>query len=84
MKKIFNRRAKFDYEFIKSFEAGIVLIGPEVKSIKAGHIKLTGSFVRLRAGQAWLHNAYVSPYPFADNREYDKEAKPSQSRVQSF
>lgn len=71
MKKIFNRRAKFDYQFIKNLEAGIVLIGSEVKSVKAGHIKLAGSFVRLYSGQAWLHNAYINPYKFADNRDYD-------------
>lgn len=71
MKKIFNRRAKFDYQLLKKLEAGIALTGPEVKSVKAGHLKLAGSFVRISDGQAWLYNVYINPYPFADNRDYN-------------
>lgn len=71
MKKIVNRRATFDYQLLEKFEAGIALTGPEVKSIKAGHMSLIGSFVRLIRSEAWLINAQVNPYPFADNRDYD-------------
>lgn len=69
--KVINRRARYDYYLLERFEAGIALTGPEVKSIKTSRINLQDSFVRVRHGQAWLHNAHVSPYPYADNRDYD-------------
>ncbi len=69
--KIFNRRAKFDYHLLDKFEAGVVLTGGEVKSVKAGHISLEGAFVQLRGGEAWLTNAHIHPYQFADNRVYE-------------
>jgi SsrA-binding protein len=71
MKKIINRRAKFDYHLQEKLEAGIVLTGAEVKSIKAGRISLKEGFIRLKKGEAWLFNVYINPYPFADNRHYD-------------
>lgn len=71
MKKIVNRRAYYDYQLLEEFEAGIALAGPEVKSVKAGQMSLAESFVRIKDGEAWLHNAHIHPYPFADNRDYD-------------
>jgi len=71
VKKIINRRAKYDYHLIEKFEAGIALSGAEVKSIKASKMSLTESFVKIIDGEAWLINAYVNPYPYADNRDYD-------------
>ncbi len=56
-----NRRARFDYELKDSFLAGIVLSGAEVKSLRAGHGTLTGSFVNIKDGEAWLMNAQVTP-----------------------
>ena len=69
--RIFNRRARFDYHLLEKFEAGVVLTGAEVKSAKAGHVSLEGAFVQLRDGEAWLTNAHIHPYPFADNRDYE-------------
>ncbi len=57
-----NKKAFFDYEILESFEAGIVLIGSEVKSVKAGHIQLKGSYVGLRGNEAWLVGTHISPY----------------------
>lgn len=54
-----NKKAYFDYEILEKFEAGIVLIGQEVKSIKAGRISLAGSFVVLRNGEVFLIGANV-------------------------
>jgi len=54
-----NKRAYFDYEILERFEAGIILIGQEVKSIKAGRISLAGSFVVLRNGEVFLIGANV-------------------------
>jgi SsrA-binding protein len=74
--RVVNRKASHEYTLLEKFEAGIALTGPEVKSIKVGHISLKESFVKLRDGEAWLHNAHVNPYPYADNRDYD----PSRTR----
>ena len=69
--RVINRRARYDYELLEKFEAGIALTGPEVKSAKAGEMSLRESFVRVRNNEAWLHNAHINPYPFADNQDYD-------------
>ena len=57
-----NRRAYFDYEILETYEAGIELLGHEVKSVKAGHINLAGSFAVIRNNEAWLLNATIPPY----------------------
>lgn len=62
-----NRRATFDYQITDKLVAGIVLSGAEVKSIKAGHASLKGSFIALRDGEAYLTNAHVTPYNHAGN-----------------
>ena len=67
-----NKRASFDYEILERFEAGVVLTGQEVKSIRTGHISLAGAFVTLKGGEAWLTNAHVSPYKMAGElKDYD-------------
>lgn len=71
MKKIFNRRARFDYQLLKNFEAGIALTGAEVKSIKEGHLQLEEAFARFKEGELWLTNAHIHPYRFAANENYD-------------
>jgi len=60
-----NKRASFDYELEDHFEAGLVLSGAEVKSVKNGHISLKGSFVTMHETELFLTNANISPYPFA-------------------
>ena len=57
-----NKKAYFDYEILEKFEAGIVLIGQEVKSIKLDRINLSGAYVVLRGGEVYLVNASVPPY----------------------
>lgn len=57
-----NRRAKFDYEILERFEAGIELTGQEVKSAKNGKLELAGSYAVLRGGEAWLTNATIPAY----------------------
>lgn len=61
----FNKRASYDYELLDRYEAGLVLSGQEVKSIKTGHISLKGSFVTLKGNEVYLTNALIPPYPFA-------------------
>lgn len=74
--KVINRRAYYDYEILEKFEAGIILTGSEVKSVKAGKIKLEGSFVKIINNEAFLVNSHIHPYQFADNRNYE----PTRSR----
>ena len=62
-----NRRASFDYEITEHLVAGLVLSGDEVKSLKAGFGSLKGSFVSLRAGEAFLTAAHVTPYSKASD-----------------
>jgi SsrA-binding protein len=73
----FNKKAGFDYELQKNFEAGLMLTGAEVKSVKNGHISLKGSFVTLHDGELYLTNANISPYPFAKS---DESYDPTRSR----
>lgn len=56
-----NRRARFDYEFIESFEAGVALTGWEVKALRAGKAQLTDSYVLMKDGEAWLLGAQITP-----------------------
>jgi SsrA-binding protein len=57
-----NKRALFDYEILEKFEAGVILTGAEVKSVKLGHISLKGSYVTFKNNEAYLLNAHISPY----------------------
>lgn len=71
--KILNKRAFFDYQISDKFEAGIRLLGPEVKAVRLGHADLTGSFVKIIGAQAYLINAKIFPYQYAVNlEEYDE------------
>lgn len=68
---IYNRRARFNYQLLEKFEVGISLTGPEVKSVREGKINLDEAYVRLKNGQAWLLNAHIHPYRFADATNLD-------------
>ena len=57
-----NKRATFDYEILKTYEAGLKLAGYEVKAIKLGHMSLKGAYVIISGNQAYLLNAHVTPY----------------------
>ncbi len=65
MPTIENRRARHDYTVEETIETGIVLQGSEIKSVRAGRVNLTESFVRIEKGEAWWHNAHISPWPQA-------------------
>lgn len=67
-----NRKARFDYEILETFEAGLVLAGYEVKSIKLGRAKLEGAYVIIRGGEAYLVETSIAPYQAANMpKEYD-------------
>ena len=76
MAKAENRKARFDYEILEKFTAGIELLGHEVKSIRAGKISLAGAFIAVRGNEAFLIGVEVPPYqPKNAPHEYD-EARP--------
>lgn len=70
--KIVNRRALHDYSISEKLEAGINLNGSEVKSVKTGHVDLTGSFVKIIGAEAYLVNAKIFIYEFARPEGYDE------------
>lgn len=77
MKKVINRKARFNYELSDRIEAGVMLIGAEVKSVRQGKVSLNESFARIdENGEVWLINAHIHPYQFARNEDYD----PTRSR----
>ena len=57
-----NRRARHDYEVLDTFEAGIALLGPEVKSLRNGKASLTDGYAFIRRGEVFLANVHVGPY----------------------
>ncbi len=68
-----NRKAYFDYFIDDLFEAGLVLSGPEVKSIRLGKVNINDAFARIRKQEVYLYNAHISPYPFAPPEAYDPD-----------
>jgi SsrA-binding protein len=60
-----NRRARYDYEVLDRFECGIVLAGPEVKSLREGRGNLQDAYARVEDGEVWLHGMHISPYAFS-------------------
>ena len=60
-----NRRASYEYELGTRYEAGIVLTGSEIKSIRAGHVDLRDAYVFIRNGEAWLLQAHIGAYALA-------------------
>lgn len=68
-----NRRARFDYEILSTYEAGVALTGSEVKSLRAGNADLKDSYVSIRRGQASWVGGYIAPYPFARDGGHEAE-----------
>jgi SsrA-binding protein len=66
-----NRKAYFDYFIDDVVEAGIVLTGSEVKSIRMGKANINDGFARIQKGEVYLHNAHISPYPFTPQDSSD-------------
>ena len=66
-----NKKAAYNYFLDNFFEAGMVLLGPEVKSLRAGQASLTESFARIKQGEIFLYNMYIKPYSHAQNINLD-------------
>jgi len=70
-----NRKARHEFDILETVEAGMELKGPEVKSIRAGHVAFQDAFARVDRGEMWLYNLHVSPYEQA-NRENSDPLRP--------
>ncbi|HXF36090.1 MAG TPA: SsrA-binding protein SmpB [Actinomycetota bacterium] len=66
-----NRRARYDYEILERVEAGIVLTGSEVKSLRAGRVSLSDAYARIRDDEVWLEEMHVAPYAQGQTRGYE-------------
>lgn len=66
-----NRRARHEYEVLDKHEAGLVLTGTEVKSLRAGKANLQDAFARFERGELWLHNLHISPYEQGNRFNHD-------------
>lgn len=69
--KIVNKKASFNYEILESLEAGIILTGAEVKSIKSGRLNLGDAYVKVLNNELWLVNADIPKYQYATDKNYD-------------
>ena len=69
--RIVNRKARRNYEILEKIEAGIVLLGFEVKSVRRKRVKLEDSFAKIVNNEVVLFNCFIAPYDFADTRDYD-------------
>lgn len=66
-----NRKARHEYFIEDRFEAGMVLLGTEVKSLRQGRANLKDSYARIKKGELWVHQLHISPYPFAYYNNHD-------------
>ena len=66
-----NKKARFDYEILEKFEAGIALTGSEVKSLRAGHASLQEAWAAVRGGEVFLRDCHISPYPQAGYAQHE-------------
>ncbi len=66
-----NKKAFHDYAVNEVLEAGIVLLGPEVKSLRDGRSSLVDGYARIKNGEVFLYNLHIAPYPFAHNLNLD-------------
>lgn len=70
-----NKKAFHNYEILENFEAGIVLLGDEVKSIKANEVNLKGSFIDVWKNEAFMNNVHISPYKQSNRKNPDPVRK---------
>jgi SsrA-binding protein len=66
-----NRKAKFNYFIEDTYEAGMVLLGTEVKSLRLGKINLKDSYARIKKGEVFVHQMHIGTYPFATHNNHE-------------
>ena len=70
-----NRRARYEYEIVETFEVGIELTGTEVRSLRENNCQLTDCFALIRHGEVWLHNVYIPPFSMGNIANVDPDRK---------
>ena len=72
-----NKQASYRYHLLEKWEAGLVLQGSEVKSLRDGKVQLKDAYAAVHDGEVWLHNVHIAPYPAAsrENHEPERERK---------
>ena len=70
-----NKRARFEYEILETFEAGLVLSGTEVRSLRDRNCQLTDCFALVRKGEVWLHNVHIAPFSHGNINNLDPDRK---------
>src|SRR5687767_15794723 len=70
-----NRKAFHDYHILETFEAGVALLGTEVKSIREGNINLRDSFARVEDGEVWIYNVHINPYSHRGYADHEPTRK---------
>lgn len=73
-----NRKARHDYHVLETWEAGVALLGTEVKAIREGRVNLRDSYARVDAGEIWMMNVHISPY---SHRGYSTHAEMRQRKL---
>ncbi len=68
-----NRRARFDYEILDTFEAGLALVGSEVKSLREGKTSINEAYAAIEKGELWLRGAHIPPYLPASAQNHDPD-----------
>lgn len=68
-----NRKARHDFDILETYEAGLVLTGPEVKAIRSGKVSLADAFAKVQNGELWLLNMHIAPYDPVLQRDYDPQ-----------
>lgn len=66
-----NRKAKYNYFIEDTYEAGMVLLGTEVKSLRLGRVNLKDSYARIKKGEVFVHQMHIGDYPFASYENHD-------------
>jgi SsrA-binding protein len=70
-----NRRAQHEFELEERFEAGVVLVGSEVKVLREGRVQLAGAYVRIEDGEAWLYGLHIPEYAFSHQFNHPVERR---------
>jgi len=70
-----NRKAFHDYHIIETFEAGVALLGTEVKSIREGNVNLRDSYARVDGGEVWIYNVHIKPYSHRGYADHEPTRK---------
>lgn len=70
-----NKKARQRYRILDKIEAGIVLTGPETKSVKTGHVNISNSYVQIIGGEVWLVGTHIAPYKFSNQNQDPKRSR---------